>query len=223
LAGTGVVFLGLRLEAPPGTLAPRPETELLARTALEVLDAEPRPSPRIVDMCCGVGNLAVALAVRVPSARVWASDLTAACVAATRRNVAAYRLEARVAVTQGDLFAALAGQGLEGAVDLVVCNPPYISTGRLAGDRAHLLEHEPRAAFDAGPYGLGIHQRVVREAPAYLRPGGRLLMEFGEGQARQVGLLLERRGVYRDVRIVADAAGVARVAVARLDPEARAQ
>ena len=75
---------------------------------------------------------------------------------------------------QGDLFDALSGLQLEGTIDLIVCNPPYISDTRLKGDRALLLELEPREAFAAGPYGLSIHMRVTKDALRYLRPGGAL-------------------------------------------------
>ena len=107
------------------------------------------------------------------NAHVWAADLTGPCVETAKRNASALGLQSRVTVVQGDLFAALAGLQLEGTVDVIVCNPPYISTGRLAADRASLLKHEPREAFDAGPYGLAIHQRVVKAAPVFLKPGGR--------------------------------------------------
>jgi release factor glutamine methyltransferase len=215
-------FMGLDLLVAPGVLVPRAETELLARTAVDALQALAGPSgdaaaPRVVDVCCGAGNLACAIATRVPGARVWAADLTEACVDTARRNVARLRLDGRVSVHRGDLLGALDGLGLAGTVDMVVANPPYISTARLTeGDRRHLLAHEPIEAFDGGPYGLSIHQRLTREAPAILGAGGLLLFEFGLGQQRQVELLFRRARAFAEVRFVGDAAGEPRVAVARL-------
>src|SRR6185295_2492916 len=110
------------------------------------------------------GNLACGIAHRVPHLRVWASDLTDGCVALARRNVAMHGLADRVSVHQGDLFTGLAGLGLENSIDVIVFNPPYISEKRLEGDRAYLLNDEPRAAFAAGPYGLSIHLRFVKDA-----------------------------------------------------------
>ena len=150
-----VGFMGLELFAAPGALVPRKETEILARTAIERLAALASGLARplvVVDMCCGAGNLACAIAVRFPDAQLFATDLTDSCVTLTRRNVEKLGVSARVQVRQGDLFQGLAGAGIEGAVDAVVCNPPYISHSRL--EKRSDLAREPREAFDGGPYGL---------------------------------------------------------------------
>lgn len=201
-------FMDVELLVERGVLVPRAETELLGRTAVELLEDD----ARIIDMCCGSGNLACGLAFHLPQARVWASDLTDACVALARRNADHVGVN-NVTVVQGDLFGALAG--LEGTIDLIVCNPPYISQAKLAGERAALLENEPREAFDGGPYGLSIHQRVVKEALPFLKPGGWLLFEIGLGQERQVKMLFERTRAYEALRTVATAAGEVRVVAAR--------
>jgi release factor glutamine methyltransferase len=210
-------FLGLDLLCGHGALVPRPETELLGRTAIEKVRAA-GPSPRVIDVCCGAGNLGCAIATLVPGTRVWATDLTDGCVDWTRRNVEHLGLADRVTVRQGDLFAGLAGDGLDGSIDVVVCNPPYISSGRLAADRATLLDHEPREAFDGGPYGLTIHQRVLKEALPFLKPGGWLLFEIGEGQDRQIALLFQRARAYDEIGLVQNAAGTPRVAIGRVKP-----
>lgn len=209
-------FMGVEIRAPRGVLKPRSETELLARRAIQGLnDMGPDLRPIVIDICCGSGNLALAIAIHVPMCLTWAADLTDGAVAAARQNVALHDLASRIEVRQGDLFAALAADDLEGTVDLIVCNPPYISTSRLDGPSADLLVEEPREAFDGGPFGLSIHQRLIREAPAYLKPGGTLMCEFGEGQSRQVAMLFERSKAYHPPELIADSNGVPRVAVAR--------
>ena len=208
-----IAFMGVELAVAPGALIPREETELLGRTALSIIRQSQQA--RVIDMCCGSGNLACAIAHQVPHAEIWASDLTDGCVEVARRNVERLGLSARVTVAQGDLFQGFAGVALEGTVDVIVCNPPYISVKRLEGERAGLLEHEPREAFDGGPYGLSIHQRVVRDAPAFLRPGGTLLFEVGVGQDRQVAALFGRARAYEDIKIVSDASGNGRVVYGR--------
>lgn len=201
------MFMGVELIVAEGALIPREETELLGNTALDALHCSGSATPRVIDMCCGSGNLACAIAHHLPSARVWASDLTDGCIAVTRRNIEHVGVSDRVLVAQGDLFAGLEGLGLEGSIDAVICNPPYISEGKLATDRAELLEHEPREAFDGGPYGISIQQRVVKEALPFLRPGGILLFEIGIGQERQVKMLFERTRAYEDILSVVNAEG----------------
>jgi release factor glutamine methyltransferase len=210
-----VKFMGLELRVAPGVLVPRAETELLGHTAVQTLAALTTCAPRVIDMCCGAGNLACGLAHRIVHSRIWAADLTARCVEVARLNVVACDVAARVTVHQGDLFGAFDGMGLEGTIDAVVCNPPYISEKRLETDRAHLLELEPREAFSAGPYGLNIHMRVIKEALPLLRPGGLLLFEVGVGQDRQVRILFERTGAYEDVRTVQNESGEGRVVLGR--------
>ena len=205
--------MGIDLLVAPGALVPREETELLGQTAVDTLSGGAEKT--VIDMCCGAGNLACAIAHHVPTARVWASDLADGCVSLARRNVEMLGLNDRVKVRQGDLFGSLADDALEGKVDTVVCNPPYISEKRLSTDRAELLEHEPREAFAAGPYGLSIHMRVARDALAFLKTGGALVFEVGHGQAPQVKAILDRTRGYDDVRIVNDSAGAARVVIAR--------
>jgi len=214
------VFMGVTLEVGAGALVPRAETELLGRTAARLLAEMTPPAERaeltVIDMCCGSGNLACALAAGDARLRVLAADVTDACVTLARRNVDTLGLAGRVGLYQGDLFAALAEVGgLTGAVDMVVANPPYISTARLGKDRAALLAREPIEAFDGGPYGISVHQRLVREAIDFLRPGGWLLFEIGIGQERQVKLLFDRARSYAGLEFVADGAGRPRVAVAR--------
>ena len=218
-AGTRT-FMGVELLVAPGALVPRPETELLGRTAQRLLQEIPggggERAVTIIDMCCGSGNLACGLAATDTRLRVYAADLTDGCVDLARRNVRHLALEGRISVHQGDLFAAFGGIDLGGAVDMVVCNPPYISTARLGKDRVSLLEQEPVEAFDGGPYGLSIHQRVIKDAPGYLKVSGRLLFEMGLGQERQLKLLFDRARIYKDVNFVNDESGRPRVAVATL-------
>lgn len=217
-----VSFLGVALEIGGNVLRPRAETELLGREALAILGGMDG-APVCIDMCCGSGNLAVAIAATDPRVGVWASDLTDDAVTTARHNVQQGRLGDRVRVVQGDMFAGLAGEGLEGRADLVIANPPYISTRRLIeGDRAHLLGAEPREAFDGGPYGIALHQRLIAEAPAFLKPGGWLGFEFGAGQDRQIAALLKRSRVLSAPVWHRNEEGENRVVFVRMQPETAA-
>jgi HemK-like putative methylase len=203
-------FMGVELFAAPGALVPREETEILGNEAARLLAT--LASPTFIDLCTGSGNLVCGISSKVKTARAWAADLTEPCATLAKKNVQKLGLSDRVQVLQGDLLAPLANVG---PVDMIVCNPPYISTGRLEKDRAELLANEPREAFDGGPYGLSIHQRVIKEGLPFLKPGAHLLFEFGLGQERQMKALFDRGKAYRDLRFIDDAAGAPRVAVAQ--------
>lgn len=211
-----VSFMGLDLVVDADVLAPRRETELLGRAAVSILGKQAEKEHLVIDMCCGSGNLACALAAACPQASVLAADLTDGAVRLARLNIDRLGFSARIKVFQGDLFWALANQGAEGNATMIVCNPPYISTGKLSAESAYLLEHEPREAFDGGPYGISVQQRLVKEAPLYLREGGYLLFEFGMGQDRQARSILSRSGAFELLDFIDDENGHQRVAVARL-------
>lgn len=211
-----VIFAGARLRVDPGVLFPRQETEFLADIAIRILASITRPV--VIDMCCGVGNLGIAIARAVPHARIWAADIGAVAIRASRYNAMINRVAERFSVHQGDLFMPLAGLGLDGGIDLIVCNPPYIPTHRLDRDKAPLLHLEPREAFDGGPYGLRILQRVIKDAFEFLKPKGVLALEVGEGQSKSVMRLLERDGRYDVIAALATPVGAERVVLARRRP-----
>ncbi len=208
-------FLSISILAGPGVLIPRCETELLGRTAIEIL-SDRELNPVVIDMCCGSGNLGLAIADARGDVQVFLSDLTDETTAQARLNVARLDFDGRVSVCQGDMFAGLSAT-LEGVkADLIVCNPPYISTSKLVGDSAYLLEKEPREAFDAGAYGIAIHQRLIADAPRYLKAGGWLAFEFGAGQDHQVMLMLRRSGAFSVPNFAHNEQNVPRVAYAQL-------
>jgi release factor glutamine methyltransferase len=210
-------FLGIQLLTGPEVLVAREETELLGREVIAILSAlevtDPDRELRLIDMGCGSGNIACAAAMAVRNLRVWASDLTESCAALARSNVTLHSLNNRVEVSQGDLFEPLRGRGLESTMDVVEMNPPYIASTSLEKQKAELLHHEPREAFDGGPFGISIMTRLIREAPAFLNPTGHLLFEFGQGQAKQVRMLVERSKLYSGIRFASDQNGDPRVAI----------
>jgi release factor glutamine methyltransferase len=193
-----VVFYGLELECGPGVLVPRPETETLVDVALELIDS--KDDPVVVDLGCGSGAIALAIATHRDDAIVVGTDISEAALAYARRNVS--RLDEQVRLLGGDLFDAL-DRELRGAVDLVVSNPPYVPSGTpLPAD----VRAEPACALFAGPRGDEILARIVSEAPAWLRTGGALAVEIGEtGQA----------AVLPGAELRADLTGRPRVAWAR--------
>ena len=184
-------FLGRSFHVDERVLIPRPETELLAERAIEALHR--KGSERVaLDLCCGSGCIAVSMALAVPDATVHACDLSEGALAVTRRN--ADTLGANVTLHQGDLLGAVKGL----AFDVIVSNPPYIPTEDCAVLQQEVLQ-EPSMALDGGADGLDFYRRIAREAPAFLRSGGTLLLEIGYDQDAAVLRLLEDAG-FRDCR-----------------------
>jgi len=210
-------FMGVELIAAAGALIPRGETELLGRAALERLHAivRERGAATVIDACTGSGNLALALAWHEARARVWGADLSEDAVALARRNVAHLELADRVSFRTGDLFAPFDEPEFHGRVDLLVCNPPYISSGKVDGMPRGIIGYEPRLAFDGGPFGIRILQRLINDAPRFLRAGGWLAFEVGLGQGPGIRRRLEQHGGYPDLGEVLDRNDQVRALLAR--------
>jgi release factor glutamine methyltransferase len=170
-------FAGQRIAVEKGVFVPRRRSELLVAVASR------EPASLVVDLCCGTGALGAALSAVWPSAEVHAADSDPAAVSCARRNLPPER------VHEGDLYAALPDD-LRGRVDLLVVNAPYVPTGAIATMPREARDHEHRVALDGGSDGLDVQRRVAVDAATWLRPGGRLVLETGRGQAERSAALL---------------------------------
>lgn len=205
-------FMGVELLAGPEALVPRVETEILGRTALDLVRAT--DGSLVVDLCTGAGNLAAAVALAAPRVTLHAADLSTAAVGLARANMVFTGVDDRVTLHDGDLFDALPAD-LRGSVGVLICNPPYISSARVGEMAAEISEHEPRMAFDGGSLGLSIVSRLVQEAPDWLRPGGWLCFEIGLGQGAYWQKRIPRFPGWEVVEPVEDDEGNIRVITAR--------
>ncbi|MGV9275522.1 putative protein N(5)-glutamine methyltransferase [Streptomyces griseosporeus] len=179
-------FHGLRVAVEPGVFVPRRRTEFLVDQALARV-----PDARVVvDLCCGSGAVGAALAAALGTVELHAADIDPAAVRCARRNIAPYGGQAYA----GDLFAALPDR-LRGRVGILAANVPYVPTGEVALLPAEARDHEPLTALDGGSDGLGVLRRVAAEAPGWLAPGGCLLVETSERQARAAVDALTRAGL----------------------------
>lgn len=201
-------FMGLRIRCDRRALIPRPETELLVHYAEEVLQTLPG-RPVVVDVGTGTGCIACALALRVPQARVRATDVSPQALALARENAQA--LGATVAFTQADL---LEGQ-TPASVDLVVSNPPYVASPDCQQLPAHVRDFEPHLALDGGTDGMQLISRLVSEAARVIVPAGWLIMEIGEDQASAVQEILCPKNLFNLEALQSDYAGRVRLALAR--------
>jgi release factor glutamine methyltransferase len=208
-------FLGLELLAGPGALIPRKETEIVGRAALAKLKdlAAETPAPLVIDVCTGSGNLALAYKHAQPKARVLAADLSQEAVDLARENSAFAGLP--VDFRQGDLLAPFETEEFLGRVDLLSCNPPYISAAKVPEMHKEISAFEPSLAFNGGVYGVSILTKLLKQAPRYLRPGGRLCFEVGLGQGPAMAKQLGKLPGFTDVETWADEAGEIRALSAR--------
>lgn len=205
-------FRRLELEVGPGVFVPRPETEVVAGLAVDAARAAGE-HPVVVDLCTGSGAIALAVADEVPAAHVYAVELAAEAHAWAARNVAATGLA--VELVLGDATSAQVFAELDGSVDVVVSNPPYIPLGMEPVD-PEVRDHDPSVALYGGSEdGLRVPLAVAARAAALLRPGGTLVMEHADTQGESLPAALRRTGRWRDVVDHADLTGRARATVAR--------
>jgi len=218
-------FWGLDLIVSPAVLIPRPETEHLVETVLELSRDYPahdgsagESNPlRIVDVGTGSGAIALALAWEkgkhlTAAAELWACDISPAALEIARANAVRLELDAHVSFVESDLLEAF---DLAMKLDFVVSNPPYVGHGEEDKVQREVRKFEPRIAVFAGPEGLDTMRRLIPQAHARLQPGGWLLMEIGYTQEASVRALLVAHGGWREVRSIQDLRGIPRVIAAR--------
>jgi release factor glutamine methyltransferase len=217
-------FCGLEIAVNRHVLIPRPETEILAELGWQFLNGRagnPLPAERRAEDCTpylaldfgtGSGCLAIALAVKCPPAQITALEVSAEALALARQNADHHHLADRIQFLQGDGFAALPEKM---QFDLIISNPPYIPTAEIATLQPEVRDYDPRVALDGGPDGLDHFRRLAAEAGAFLKPDGRLMLEFGDGQAGSLRPIFEpQKWIVEAVK--EDYSQRARVLIARL-------
>jgi release factor glutamine methyltransferase len=208
-----VSFCGLEIKVNRHVLVPRPETELLAERAWQFLTVRNTRPLSVLDLGTGSGCLAIAMAVHCPTAQIEALDISATALALARANAAANGVAERIRFHPGDGFAALPTAP---AFDLIVSNPPYIPSAEIETLAPEVRDHDPRVALDGGADGLNFHRRLTAEAASHLRPEGRIMLEFGDGQAERIRqLFVQHNWIVESVE--ADYSGRPRFLTARAE------
>ena len=198
-------FDGLDIIVTPDVLTPRPETEELVELVSTLFD---KKAPlTFLDMCTGSGCIACALAKRFPRAQVLAVDISEKALAVAQENVKKFRLHEQVHLLQSDLW-----EGVQGAFDLIISNPPYIPSEIVDTLTREVLK-EPRLALDGGPDGLDVVRPLCSVASDYVTPGGWLALELCKGQAAAVARGLRQIGWQADVK--KDIVGIERFVLAQ--------
>jgi release factor glutamine methyltransferase len=181
-------FFGLDFEVTKDVLIPRPETELLVETALELIGG-PGAAPLICDVGTGSGCIVITLLHEVPLSRAVAIDVSAAAIRVAERNAIRHAVEERIAFVIADCFA---GIDVGPKFDLVVSNPPYVARHALEGLQREVRDYEPRVALIAGDDGLSMIRRLLSEGGCFLKAGGYLLIEIGFDQGAALEKIIDR-------------------------------
>lgn len=205
-------FWSMALRVTPAVLIPRPETECLVEAALAVM-AQPLPTGpgRILEVGTGSGAIVIALASEQSQHRYTATDVSAAAVRVAAENARRHGVDHRIDFICADGFDAIVPGGRP--FDIIVSNPPYIRSGELAHLAPEIYNYEPHLALDGTENGLAVIRRMIEQAPAFLKAGGRLLMEIAYDQDNDVRKLGAAADAYADIAFRRDLNGHMRVVV----------
>ena len=205
-------FCGFEMTVNRHALIPRPETEQLAELGWQFLATINHQPSICLDFCTGSGCIAIAIAAKCPNAKIVAADISREALALAQENAAQNKLAERIEFLQGDGFAALA-TGAQ--FDLIVSNPPYIPSAEIETLEPEVRDFDPRLALDGGADGLNFYRLVAAQAKPFLKPDGKLMLEFGDGQADAIKKIFEsEKWIVEAVR--EDYSQRARILVARL-------
>jgi len=199
-------FMGLKFYVDKRVLIPRQDTETLVENA--IVELQGRSMPKVLDLCCGSGCIGLSIASLVPQAKVTLSDISGDALDVAKKNAKA--LDAEVVFKHGDLFKPVGREKF----DLIASNPPYIPAADMAVLQKE-VRFEPELALYGGEDGLDIYRRIAEEAPGHLNDGGALLMEVGEGEARDVLALVQEHMDCMGSGIIRDLNGIERIVWAR--------
>jgi release factor glutamine methyltransferase len=209
-----VEFYGLKFKIDHRALIPRPETEILISKVLEHFKKEKRETDilKIVDIGTGSGNIAIALACNLKNSFVYATDLSSDALSLARDNAKINKIEDRIEFLCGDLLIPLQDKYLEGKIDAIVSNPPYVQKEEKEILPREVKDYEPEIALFPEE---GLYRRIIEQSSIYLKKeGGILALETGYNQAQVVKNLIEARGDFSSIEIIKDLAGIERVVFA---------
>lgn len=204
-------FYGLDFHVTPAVLIPRPETEILVETALQIILQKFNFNVRLADVGTGSGCIVVSLAHEIQSSVCWATDFSEQALEIARANAARHKVLERIQFVRADLLECFPP---EPVFDLILSNPPYVTLEEYDTLPSGVRDYEPHSALIGGRDGLDFYRRLVPEAFPRLRPGGFLLFESGAGQAESIARMIDKAGLVLK-EIVNDLQGIPRCLIAQ--------
>ena len=206
-------FMSLDFYVDERVLIPRPETEQLVET---VLTTKTEAFQRLLELGTGSGVIATSLAVQQPEWEIVATDISEPALAVARQNAETHACAAQIKFLSGDLFEPIEAMNIDENTqfDWIVCNPPYIKKTERDTLSPDVRDYEPEIALFAGDDGLAVIRRLIVEAPKYLAPNGKLILEIGETQADNIRTLLDAESAYCTYELLKDYAEKERIVLA---------
>ena len=209
-------FWSLPFYVTPATLIPRPETELIVETVLNLAAQNHKKGLHLMDLGTGSGILAVALAQELPKSWIVAIDRSFQAVKVALRNAKRHRVEKRIAFVISDWLTALKRcSRVNSCFDFIVSNPPYISTEEAKHLQTEIRDYEPKEALFAGKKGYEALKKIITTAPNHLTKGGWLLCEIGWKQGEEIKHFAFSQGNYQNIEVIKDLAGLDRIVIAQ--------
>ena len=205
-------FWSIDFKVDPRVLIPRPETELLVEQGLLILSENSfKRIPSVLEIGTGCGAIAIALAKEVKSIFLVATDISRDALVLAKENAKSAGVQHQIKFVNGDLFGPLRSSKEKEPFDLILSNPPYIHRLEIHALAKEVRDFEPVIALDGGEDGLEFYRRILTPASFYLREGGWLLLEVGQGQGEKVAEQIERNGTFLKPQILPDLSGIERV------------
>jgi len=205
-------FFGLEFIVNENVLIPRPETETLVEAIIEHLINF--FSPKIVDLGTGSGAIAISLAKTLKDSMIYATDISQDPLSVAMENTKRHKLENQIEFLCGDLFEPLKNRKLEGSIDCVVSNPPYVSPEEFDQLPKEVRDYEPLVALKSDEEGTSFHKRIIEGSLDFLKKEGILALELGLGQASKVAELVRECTGFKNIEIKKDLGGIERIVVA---------
>lgn len=209
-------FWSINFKVDSRVLIPRPETELLVEQSLLILSEKVLgQNPSVLEIGTGSGAIAIALAKEVTHMFLVATDISRDALVLAKENAKSAGVQDRIQFVNGDLLGPFHSSEERKVFDLIVSNPPYIVRSEIGSLAKEVRDYEPVIALDGGKDGLEFYRRLVCQAPSFLREGGWLLVEVGQGQAQRVVEQIQKSGTFLEPKILQDLAGIERVVKAQ--------
>lgn len=215
-------FMGLKFKVTSDVHIPRPETEILVEESLETIKRMVFPAKSqetlddfvIIDLGTGCGNIAIKLAKELEKSKVYAVDISSKALKVAQGNAKFHNLDRKISFLLGDLFFPLAHLKLEGKVNLIISDPPYVSSKEMDSLPSE-VKREPRVALEGGGDGLSVYRRIISQGTRFLRKTGFLALEIGYKQAERIRELILAQGGLSTPQVIPDYGGIERVILTR--------